>query len=520
MAYVAILAGLLALATGATSAAEDLVEQGRRIYQSGVLPDGNPLTAVGAGGSETRGALAACETCHRRSGMGSREGSLRVTPISGPVLYSRPVSSRPTRPGRSRQEIEPLRQDARAAYDDATLVRAIRGGIDSRGRPLTELMPRYPLDDAAASALVAYLRQLSAAAAPGVEPNMLHLATIVTPDASELARKSVLEAMSAWSKGGALGGVPIALQLWRLSGAKETWTEQLERLYRQQPVFAVLSGAGGAHWSPVRDFCERTALPCLFPIVDVAPTDASDFYTLYFTTGVPLEARLLAKHASELSPRPQRVIQIVSDEAGAAAARELAAGLPGVPVETRSWRADQAATLLGDVRTGDMVVGWLRPAEMKALAEAYPQGLQSERIIFSGQLAPPEKTDLPGAWRVHARWISVRSDPARRHGNAVIGLVPWAAHLHLPLTEEALLADVYAATYYFGDALARMRGHWTAEYLMETLETAEYSRPVGAAYVTLSLAAGQREAAKGGRLLGFAAPDYQRIVPLSPRLAP
>jgi len=52
------------------------------------------------------------------------------------------------------------------------------------------------------------------------------------------------------------------------------------------------------------------------------------------------------------------------------------------------------------------------------------------------------------------------------------------------------------------------------------LESAAYNRPVGGAYFSLSLAAGQREAAKSGHLLGFAGPDYQKVIPMGPRIAP
>ncbi len=504
----------------APSAADNLVEQGRIIYQSGILPDGSQLTAVGAAGNKVIGQEAACVGCHRRSGMGSREGSLSVSPITGPILFARAIPFRPNRPGRPPQEITPLRQDSRAAYDSATLVRAIRDGIDSSGRPLIELMPRYQLDEPFAASLVAYLQQLSAAPVPGLEPDMLRLASIVTPDASALRSQTVVETLTAWAKGGALGGLPINLEIWRLEGAESTWREQLDRFYLRQPPFAIISGAGGPYWAPVSDFCERTTIPCLFPIVDLAASDDLDFYSLYFSTGVPLEARLLSRYLSEVAQRPGRIVQLIGNTAGEAAARQLAASLPNMVVDMRRWRADAPTQAVTDLKVDDLLIGWLDPVELQALSNALPEGLGTQQMIFSAQLAPPEETALPMTWRRWVRWVSVRSDPARRYGNAVIGLIPWAKHLRLPLAEEALLADIYAATYYFGDALARMRSRWNREYLIETLETADYKRAVGGAYFSLSLAAGQREAAKVGHLIGFAEPDYQRITPIGPRLLP
>jgi hypothetical protein len=140
--------------------------------------------------------------------------------------------------------------------------------------------------------------------------------------------------------------------------------------------------------------------------------------------------------------------------------------------------------------------------------------------VFSGQLAPPGKTDLPNPWRQEARWVSLRSDPRRLHGQGVLGLTPWQERLQLPASDEALLSEVYAATYFFGDALARMHGHWSREFLLETLESAHFTRPAGSAYFALSLAPGQREAAKAGHLLGFTGPELRDLVPIGPRLSP
>jgi len=522
MNRIKLLSGLLAMATATgTWAGPDLLEQGRRIYAEGILPDGSLLKSVGAGGVAVEGAKAACGLCHRRSGMGSQEGSIPVSPVTGRALYTKPVWHWPNRPGYAAQKVAPLRQYSRAAYDDASLVRALRKGIDSSGRPLHKLMPRYKLDTIGARALVAYLRQLSAAPVPGLGRDGMQLATIVTQDAEEVRRQVVAETLGAWSRSGALGGIPISMQVWNLEGPASTWGRQLQDYYRRQPVFAVISGAGRSQWTPVRDFCEQTALPCLFPIVDLAPSDPDDFYTMYFSTGVPLEARMLASYLNDLAPEPARIVQIVDDEAGEAAAGRLSAALDGPPVVTRRWDGERAAGLIGDLGPADVLVGWLRPPALKALAAALPQGPATDRIILSAQLAPPDRTDLPPAWRQRARWISARSDPQRLQGRGVIGLVPWMAHMKLPLNEEALLSDVYAATYFFGDALARMRGGpWNREYLLETLENGGYFRPAGAAYFSLSLGAGQREAAKGGHLLGYAGPDYTKLVQMSPRITP
>jgi hypothetical protein len=522
------LAALLLLRLGrqdaiAAESQDDRVERGRSIFATGLASSGVPIKALSAGGSTLLGAQAACTTCHRRSGMGSNEGGVAVSPVTGPILYSRPHRSWPQRPGREGPEIKPLRQDSREAYDDARLARALSMGIDASGRPLSPLMPRYELSPADMDALIAYLRQLSAGAPAGLHDRTLHLATVVTPDADPARARIVTETLNAWARSGALGGIAIDLQVWRLQGEPSGWTQQLRAFNASQPVYAVISGAGRARWDPVRDFCEKEAVPCLFPIVDLAPDESRDFYTVYLSRGVPLEARILARHFEDMEPRPSRVVQLFDDEAGAHSARMLAEQFGDrVTMVSRRWNPEALASLIDDLQPSDAVVGWLNPMHLGALARFRPRGLGARMVVYSGQLAPPEKTELPLAWRQEARWISAHSDPQRVRGNGVLGLVPWMERLKLPLVpeDEALLSEVYAATYFFGDALARMHGHWSREYLLETLESAHYTRAAGAAYYSLSLAPGQREAAKAGHLLGFAGTDFQQVVPIGPRLAP
>jgi hypothetical protein len=550
-----IAANALPQALGADAPEADpasLASIGQRIYRDGVLPDGSALQGL-VGGAVLSGALAACETCHRRSGMGSREGQLIVAPITGPILRSKTEFHWPTRPGRPQPAVEPMRLDSRDAYDDAALARAIRIGVDSRDRPLAEPMPRYAIDDGAMRALSAYLWQLSARTDPGLSVGGGHggmaLATIVTADADPVRRDTVVQTLKAWADERRPDSLSPRLQIWQLGGDASTWRGQLEALYRAEPVFAVLSGAGGGNWAPVRDFCEAQALPCLFPVVDAAPSKSGDGYTLYFDTGVAIEAALLAQHVASLKPQPRRVVQLVGGGRQGVAAQTGAAELATRLVDAGDLRvvkfempaldlanasADPAALVsairaaAGEIENRDLLVAWLAPADLKRLALAWPALVKDSgtpQLIASARLAAPEAVvaaalAIPAAFRQHLNWVSTRSDPARRHGNAVIGLLPWLKRLGLEVVDEALQAEVYAATYFFSDALARMRGPRSREYLIEMLESTFYSRPAGAAFYTLSLGPHQRVAVKGGHLLGLAAPDFLRVVPLGARIVP
>ena len=226
-----------------------------------------------------------------------------------------------------------------------TLARAIREGLNSEGKPLNYLMPHFALNDADMAALIGYLKQLDQRNLPGVTDTVLHFATIITPDADPVKRKGMLDVLNSFSPTRMLfplGATPRLrssrkemfmvnrrwqLHVWQLTGPASTWQAQLERDFAREPVLAVVSGLGGKNWAPVHAFCERKALPCLFPNVEAPPADADhDFYSLYFSRGVELEAGLIAnrilnpdsgKVAKEVQPGLSRRRQRRGGRAGA-----------------------------------------------------------------------------------------------------------------------------------------------------------------------------------------------------------
>src|SRR6266478_8779163 len=160
LAEACLLAGL-ALPGPATAAPADNV--GRSIYLRGVLGSGPPLEGTREAGVVTTGADAACVNCHQRSGLGSVEGSLSIPPVTGEYLFH----SRAQEAGEPGLPYVESLHGNRDPYTDATLARAIREGLDSEGRPLSYLMPRYALGDEDMAALVEYLKRFSVRHVPG-----------------------------------------------------------------------------------------------------------------------------------------------------------------------------------------------------------------------------------------------------------------------------------------------------------------------------------------------------------------
>ena len=513
---------LWALALVATPAlARAAPSAGEQIYRQGVLPSGRALQGDRESGGIV-GVGAACVTCHRRSGLGSWEGQSVIPPIIGRYLF---------RPGARNVEDPNLPHvqgyvSHRDPYTDATLARAIRKGVDQTGRHLSYLMPRYNLDDAAMASLIAYLKSLTATAVPGVSDDTLHFATIVTPDSDPVARKGMLDVLQRFfadKNAGYRGPAPPLqsargvmyrvnrkwqLHVWELSGPPESWDRQLRAKMIATPVFAVVSGIGGRTWAPVHQFCQREAVPCLLPNVDL-PVDAEDdFYPLYYSRGVLLEAALMA---NRLAARPGgsalgRVVQVFrDDDIGGDAARTLSATLTSRRVAAVSRAIPSGAgrqtiaTALADVGAGDVVILWLRPADLAGLPAA-PASVQL--VLASGLMGGMESAPLPASWRPATRLTYPLNLPDLRRVNMNFPL-GWFRVRQIPVVAERVQTDTYLACVILSETVGHMLDSFIRDYLVERMEMLLSHRLVNAHYPRLGLAPSQRFASKGGYLVRF-----------------
>jgi hypothetical protein len=503
-----------------------------RLFRQGVLPSGRPLRGEREGGVAVEGLTAACASCHRRSGLGSWEGQLVIPPIIGRYLFragARNVQD-PELP--HVQGYVPRRE----AYTEATLARAIREGVDPQGRRLNFLMPRYQLDDATMASLVAYLKGLTNGAVPGVESDTLHFATIVTPDSDPVARKGMLDVLQQFfaDKNAGYRGETRPLQstrgvmyrvnrkwqlhVWELSGAPETWEKQLHDKLAATPVFAVISGIGGKTWAPVHRFCEREGVPCLLPNVELPVVAESDFYPVYFSRGVLLEADLVARQLKADRERRglKRLVQVYREgDVGQDAAKALAAAAPGLGMTAtnRPIRAGEAKKDLDaavkETGAGDALVLWLRPEDLKALPAAAPA--TAAAIFASGLLGGEEDAPLPASWRPVAQLTYPFDLPEQRRVRMSIPL-GWFKVRHVPVVDERVQADTYLACVILAETLGHMLDSFVRDYLVERVEVLLSHRLVNGYYPRLGLAPGQRFASKGGYLVRFGEPQGSRLV--------
>lgn len=511
----------LAAALSAQIGNADDSSAGAAIYLNGRLPDGRPVVASSAGELQITGADAACVRCHRPSGLGTLEGRTVVPPIIGPYLFR----------GRSSVLHDLGLPHVRGytpnpnPYTRKQLARTLRTGMRPDGRLLDPLMPRYELDDTAAQALIDYLSRLGTEAVPGVAAEEIEIGTVITPDADPAraqATLDVLERYVAQQRARAAprvhrGNSPDSeyrvarrwkLDVWRLRGPARGWPAQLADFERTQPVFALLSGQGGADWSAVHNFCQAQHIPCLFPNVDLPVVRESDFYVLYFSRGVLLEADLMGAMLG--SGQAHRLRQVWrSGDIGAAAAHALEAMATDAGWRTERTildaRGDPAAALAqaaAGLQAGDVLVLWLRPADLNALGAA-----PDSRIIISGLMAGGEDVLLPPDWRQHALMTYVFDPPDLRRIRMNFPMA-WLRRQGLPMTGPALrtAVDTWLACEIFQELTDELLDAYVPELLIEKAEVMLSRRLSTAHYPRLGLAAQQRFASKGGYLVRVPAP--------------
>ena len=524
---------MLGLCLGITGALANAESAGEAIYRSGVLGSGAPLDGVRKdSGQGVQGEAAACVHCHRNSGLGSQEGVYAIPPVGTRYLYQ------PRAAHSERQDLPYVAGEHpdRAPYTDATLARAIRDGLDPDGRPLGYLMPRFVLDDADMSALIAYLKTLAPTQVPGVTPTLLHFATIITPDADPVKRRAMLDVLDRYfaekntlpwgqaprkqtpgrtvqTKEMYLASRHWQLHVWQLDGPPSDWVAQLRRHFAEQPVMAVISGLGGSDWSPVHAFCQQAHLPCLFPNLEV-PVDADhDFYSVYFSKGVLLEAQLIARRigAAATDEGSGLVEQVYrAGDSGEAGAHALAAALRGAGRTARdvvipagpAGSAVREALKRADGH-GPLVL-WLRPDDLSALAGMAPP---ARPLFASGLMGGLEHTPLPADWRQRAL-LSYPFDLPDHRVVRVDYPLGWFRIRKIPVVAEQVQVDTYVACGLLADALGHMGDNFVPEYLVERIEDIVGHRILTGYYPRLSLAQGQRFASKGGYVVQLSgAPD-------------
>ena len=485
------------------ASADVVTEAGERMYRDGILVSGEPMTALVGGDIPIVGTQFSCENCHGRSGMGAAEGPYVVPPVAGQFLFA------------------PSPQPERPAYDRDSLAVLLRDGITPSGRALsTELMPRYEIGDTDVDVLMAYLENLSPGNSPGVSDEQIRFATVVTEGADPDAAAAMLAVLKRyaqdinqqtrneserWDRGySPESKLPTVfrewvIDEWTLSGPRETWEQQLETYYKNAPVFALVSGTGTGSWQPVSEFCERNKVACLYPSTEMPYRDDRDFYTVYFSAGLLLEARLIAAHLAE---RPvTKVVQVYCDPAYEPVVSQLRESIGDASTHNVSFDCERPVPIehINEIAgENSAVVLWVRAEQL----EGAPDPIGADVVYVSSTLTdawpPVGLADDDDLFMAHPYRLPGKVDPAARRFQA------WAKSRGVEITAPRLQAEAYFACLVLKDAVKHMGRFFIREFALDKLDHSESLAAFVPMYEQPSFGPGQRFISKGGYVIPVA----------------
>lgn len=187
MTRFARLAAAAALVWAASAAAEP--PDGRAIFTGAVV-------GLEDAAASRRLSRSPCHSCHGRDGRGGVEGD--APPIDWSAL-SRPNVDRP-------------------AYDESRFARAVVEGVDSSGRALSRLMPRYALGRGELAALQGYLTRIGAEQRSGATANSVTFGLPELPGSPGLTEElagAIRSGLTSALGGGAVWGRSVEIATFR-----------------------------------------------------------------------------------------------------------------------------------------------------------------------------------------------------------------------------------------------------------------------------------------------------------------
>jgi ABC-type branched-subunit amino acid transport system substrate-binding protein len=291
-----------------------------------------------------------------------------------------------------------------------------------------------------------------------------------------------------------------------LKGPVETWSSQLEALYRQKPVFALLGGISSGTWGPIHQFCEKNRVPCIFPVTDLPVVSSDDFYTLYFSKGLYQEGESAAKFLSRTLavPPETQVVQVYrQDDRSGALARGFAdfwKRTGGSAMKARILAAGEVTGKefwkgLAAANKDAVILVWLGPSDLAGIEELGAVE-NPPNVIVSASMLAGSLSSLPDAVRDSTYITYPRRLPGEEaYASSVVE--SWLKFKKIPVTNMTIEAKTYFLSRVLLNVVASLRGDCYRDYFLDLFDVQEEKTAVVAEYPRVTFGPGQRYASKG-----------------------
>lgn len=503
---------------------DEALKLGERIYREGILSSGESVVAIVQNDIFVEGPMLTCAHCHLKSGLGGYEGKIYTLSINAERLFKPRLQG----PERKLMPIEKLPRwfkygQARPAYNDESLAKAIMYGEDPTGKILSPTMPRYIFNDRDMAILIYYLKHLNYKYSPGVDDYYISFATVVTDEVSDDLKESMLQALYGIVKANnaqtrhqekrAKKGPwteenmnffyrRYKLYVWELRGSPDTWYEQLKKYYKENPVFALLGGISTKSWAPIHRFCEDFKIPNIFPITDLPVISENDWYTLYFSKGYYQEGELVAKFLNSLSLTGENVL-IIYDNSD-----ESKMLLRGFESKWERFGGRCTSIQISEIKYKEIiekiesdsyriVLLWTKKNDFFKVINVVKL-LKNIMFFSSAILIGEDFKNIPGDLKDRVYFTYPYTIDNTENERLI---EKWMHFMKIDGKRKDVVAKVYTIGNILTDTFMMMKGNFYRDYFLDVIDMQRDRVKPFTNYERLSFGQGQRYASKGGYIV-------------------
>jgi ABC-type branched-subunit amino acid transport system substrate-binding protein len=249
---------------------------GKQIYLQGTSPTGGEITAsVGTEGVSLPASAVPCASCHGPDGLGRPEGGVQPPDIRWSELTKSYGHAHEN--GRKHP-----------AFDENSLARVLRTGLDPASNRLDPSMPLYTMSVEDMDSLVAYIRFLETDWDPGVEQDRIQVATLLPLQGPQgglgQAMAQVMHAhFEEVNKRGGIFGRKLELLAIPYGASAKGTLDNLSSAFEKEGIFALVGAYTIGLDEPILEMLREQGAPLVGPFT-LNPGDAfinADSFYIY-----------------------------------------------------------------------------------------------------------------------------------------------------------------------------------------------------------------------------------------------
>jgi len=295
--------GVLSFAAPASVATQltDAEARGKLIYTEGKSRSNRVIRAsIGCAEAPSSATILPCVQCHGENGRG-------IGIVSPAIDWDTLIDP----------EGHQHEKRAHGPYDEASLIEAIRRGIDPAGNDFEVTMPKYIMADEDMADLVAYLKVIGLEDDPAIVDGRIRIGTVL-PEGGQHAglgkamRDTIEAVFSEVNAGGGVHGreLELIVSSWEGNGDPEIWAAH--DLVAKEPVIALVSPYIPNYDTELETLATDEELPVVGPYTVLPPGDAGENrFSFYLLPGFELQAEALVEAAAVLAPPNESTLAIV-----------------------------------------------------------------------------------------------------------------------------------------------------------------------------------------------------------------